>query len=33
MNILVDNTKNYKNGTADFDNELVIKASDHYSNM
>lgn len=33
MNILVDNTKNYKNGTADFDNELVIKASEYYSKL
>ena len=33
VNILVNDNKNYKNGTADFDNELVIKASDHYSKI
>jgi len=33
INILVNNTKHYKNGTADFDNELVIKASDYYSKL
>jgi len=33
MNILVNDNKNYKNDTADFDNELVIKVSDYYSNL
>ena len=33
INILVNDTTNYKNGTADFENEIVINISKKYSEL